>query len=60
MRLRGARAPKFGFWSEGRGGVPIYKLVIALMEDGFKPTLASPNDDSWRDIRPLNKLLAAC
>ena len=25
-------------WPEGRGGVPIYKLVIALMEDGFKPT----------------------
>ena len=40
MRLRGARAPKFGFWSEGRGGVPIYKLVIALMEDTLKPTLA--------------------
>ena len=37
MRLRGARAPKFGFWSEGRGGVPIYKLVIALMEGGFDP-----------------------
>ena len=38
MRLRGARA-QIRLWFERRGGVPIYKLVIALMEDGFKPTL---------------------
>ena len=38
MRLRAARA-QIRLWPEGRGGVPIYKLVIALMEDGFKPTL---------------------
>ena len=34
----GCQSAQIRLWSEGRGGVPIYKLVIALMEDGFKTT----------------------